>query len=144
MSTDSDASLDFQLFLACRAGDGADSALIAAALSATLQDLDTVLSPVIGSKGVAALLRRSLQLTGAPLPDPDGLAECALEPLDHTCLLTFLGQRPPQEVLGLGEQLLQTLYRLLGTLIGPSLTARLLDAVFAAPLSAPPAQDSSP
>lgn len=35
MSTDSDASLDFQLFLACRAGDGADSALIAAALSAT-------------------------------------------------------------------------------------------------------------
>ncbi len=96
MSTDSDASLDFQLFLACRAGDGADSALIAAALSATLQDLDTVLSPVIGSKGVAALLRRSLQLTGAPLPDPDGLAECALEPLDHTCLLTFLGQRPPR------------------------------------------------
>lgn len=144
MSTDSDASLDFQLFLACRAGDGADSALIAAALSATLQDLDTVLSPVIGSKGVAALLRRSLQLTGSPLAELNGLPEGAQEPLDPACVLALLGQRTPQEALLLGEQFLQTLYRLLGTLIGPSLTARLLDAVFAAPLSAPPAQDSSP
>ena len=43
-----------------------------------------------------------------------------------------------------GGALLQTFYELLASLVGPSLTERLLRSVWAHSSSGPPAQDTSP
>ena len=52
-------------------------------------------------------------------------------------------QQDAQTIAGGGGLLLQTFYELLASLVGPSLTGRLLDAVWTPPSSAP-AQDTSP
>ncbi|MFS2156730.1 hypothetical protein ACCD10_05150 [Pseudomonas sp. Pseusp122] len=105
--------------------------------------MDIALSPIIGRKGVVALYRRSLHLCESTHPDLTGAFDSTLDQLDPSCLESLLQQQNPEDALRLGNHLLRTLYQLLSTLIGVSLTSRLLDAVFEAPLSALPAQDTS-
>src|SRR5688500_8873461 len=63
--------------LAQRIGEDASAAQIAEAVIATFSEIDAVLSPIIGTRGVAALYRRSLHLTAATHPwmtvPPEGL-----------------------------------------------------------------------
>jgi hypothetical protein len=102
---------------------------VADTFGVTWQDIETALTPIIGSKGVAALLKRSLHLASAAHPwlaVPGGSDSTTI---DLATLKSVVAQQTgAQAALG-SHHLLQTFCQLLGSLIGPSLTQRLLRPV---------------
>lgn len=143
MSTLSEESRQIVASLAHRVGSNADTATVAQAIASILQDMDAALTPIIGPQGVVALYRRSLHLCAANHPC---LADiCARVPvaLELTRLKSALVEQNHTDVLFFGEQLLTTFYQLLTTLIGFSLTARLLSGVWEPSLSDTPSQETS-
>ncbi|EHY78269.1 hypothetical protein PstZobell_12606 [Stutzerimonas stutzeri ATCC 14405 = CCUG 16156] len=64
--------------------------------------------------------------------------------MDLIELKTVLVEQDETDAQFFGEMLLTTLYELLTTLIGPSLTARLLRGVWQPSLSETPSQENSP
>lgn len=136
--------------LAHRIGDDATAEQIAAALAAVWLELDAVMSPIIGPRGVAALGQRSLHLVRATYP---WLALAAGQPgepakLDPALLLPQLAQRNRDEAAAACSHFLDTFHELLSRLIGASLTERLLRTVWGPPmlplLNSPPMQDPTP
>lgn len=125
-------------------GEDATAAQIADAVVATWHEIELVLSPIVGPRGVAALYQRSLHLTGAVHPWMADRHEGLQTEMDLPALRSLIAQQASAEAGAGGRALLQTLYRLLGSLVGPSLTERLLHAVWEHSLSGPPAQDSKP
>jgi hypothetical protein len=130
--------------LAHRVPADANAAQIAEAVVATCQEIDAALAPIIGQRGVAALYRRSLHLASALHPwlaaTPEGFdAALGLGPLK-----TAFAQQSSADAVAASSALFRTFHELLGSLVGPSLTERLLRAVWTHPISAPPAQDMSP
>jgi hypothetical protein len=105
--------------------------------------VDEALTPIIGQRGVAALYRRSLYLSGAVHPWLSNTYEGVQPGMDLGALRSVLALQSSAAVADAGSHLLQTFYDLVATLIGPSLTARLLRSVWATSLSGPPAQDTS-
>ncbi|WP_277758038.1 hypothetical protein [Pseudomonas sp. A34-9] len=130
--------------LAHRVGPNADSARIAQAIVSTLQAMDAALTPIIGQQGVAALYRRSLHLCASRHPRVARLAERVQVLPDLKALNSELVTESEADVLFFGEVMLITFYELLTTLIGPSLTARLLHNVWKPSLSDTSAQENSP
>ncbi|MFL1528832.1 hypothetical protein [Pseudomonas sp. O230] len=63
---------------------------------------------------------------------------------DLSALKSVLIEQSEADALFFGEVLLTTFYELLTTLIGPSLTARLLRGVWEPSLSDTPSQENSP
>ena len=129
--------------VADRVGPGGTSAQIAFASSGVWTETCAHLHPILGRRGVAAIYRRSLLLNRAThawlasLPDtPDAI--------DIQALASALSARPPQQALAASDDLLRTFHQLLTTLIGASLTDRLLRSVWTPPSGAPPDQDTSP
>jgi hypothetical protein len=109
---------------------GSDATQVADALVRTWRDIEAALAPIIGSKGVAALYERSLHLASSAHPWLATLRESSPTSIDLTELKSAVAQQTGAlAVLG-GNALLQTFYQLLGTLIGPSLTERLLRSVW--------------
>ncbi len=108
--------------------DGADAGRIADRAVAMWRDVDAALSPIIGQRGVAALFKRSLLLTGAhtslvtALDDVDTLSNFA-------ALRATLGQLSSANAIAMNGALLQKFCDLLINLIGESLTERLLQSV---------------
>lgn len=143
MHTDSEESSQIVASLAHRVGHNADIAQVAEAIVATLQEMDAALTPIIGQQGVVALYRRSLHLCASTHPCLSGTYESMQPGMDLTELKSVLVQQSEAEALFFGEAFLKTFYELLTTLIGPSLTARLLRAVWENSLSGSPAQDTS-
>jgi hypothetical protein len=117
--------------LADLARKGADVAQIADALVSTLQKIDAALSPIIGQGGVAALYRRSLYVTGQAHPWLAGTHEGIHTAVDLSALKSQLVQQTSVKAAAGGDALLQTFYKLLASLVGPSLTERLLRSVWA-------------
>ena len=144
MSTDSEESRQIVASLAHRAGNNADPAQIADAIVATLQEMDAALTPIIGQQGVAALYRRSLYLCTSTHPRLAGTYESVRAAMDLTELKSVLVQQSSAEASLFGEELLKTFYELLTTLVGPSLTERLLRSVWKNSLSGTPVQDTLP
>ncbi|KPN90576.1 hypothetical protein AL066_09620 [Pseudomonas nunensis] len=106
--------------------------------------MDAALTPIIGQQGVVALYRRSLHLctsTHSHLAGTFGSVQAAL---DLIALKSVLAGQSEVDALFFGEELLTTFYELLTTLIGPSLTARLLRGVWEPSLSDTPSQENSP
>lgn len=131
-----------------RAPQGASAAQIAAALGSMAIEIDAALTPIIGPRGVMALWQRSLHLTAASHPwlaagQPGGLA--ALDPL---LLAKAVGQRDAGDAAAAVNALLRAFHELLASLIGESLTERLLRTVWSPSLALPtsglPAQDPTP
>ncbi len=121
--------------LRLRAKDSSDALAIAKATSEIWLLMSAQLTPVIGGNGVDAILKRSLYLTSAAFPwlaSPD-------EQVDHESLPLRIGLRFAGHDPAVAEQascsLLITFTELLATLIGNSLTKRLLASVWVA---APP------
>jgi hypothetical protein len=130
-------------FLDRRIAGATDISVIGDAIVSLFQDLDGALVPIIGPKGVAALHRRSLLMSIAANP---ALAPCCTRLVLGMDLVEFkaiLLTCEPAEAVVLGRTLLLTTYRLLCTLIGPSLCARLLYEVWDRSLSHSPDQESS-
>lgn len=124
------------------AAQGANTTRIAAAVVSTWQAIDAALAPVIGAKGVVALYRRSLYLVRNSHP---WLAAAQGEPVMDLALLAEA--LAPQEsftaAAAAGDQF-ASLYDLLRSLIGPSLTGQLLRSAWDNPFGGPPAQDRTP
>lgn len=131
-----------------RVPQGASALQIATALGPLLLDLDAALSPIIGPRGVTALWQRSLHLTSAVHPwlaagQPGGLTA-----LDPSLLATAIVQRGDGDAAAAVNALLLAFHELLASLIGLSLTERLLRTVWAPALALPssglPAQEPTP
>ena len=130
--------------LAHRVADDALAAQIAAAVFAIWAEVDDALSPVIGVQGVVALYRRTVHLAAAQHPWLAGRDEGVLTDTDPAVLKSVLAQRSSAEAAAGGNAFLHTFHELLASLIGPSLTARLLRSVWEPPSSGVAAQDTSP
>jgi hypothetical protein len=123
---------------------GAEPAQVADAIASALQAIDTALHPIIGERGVAALYSRSLYLTSSAHPWLAGMHEDAQTAMDLAALKSTLAQQSTDHAAAGGRALLQTLYDLLASLIGSSLTERLLRSVAVNSLNDPHADDASP
>ena len=107
-----------------------DAQRVADAALSRWQAITAALSPIVGQRGVSALLKRSLYLNqgehrclGACLvavSTPSG------ETADLTALHTALSQQAADTAVAAQAALLQTFVDLLSRLIGPALTERLL------------------
>ena len=127
-----------------QAAQGADAAQVADAVAATWQKIDAALSPIIGTGSVTVLFMRSLHLIEPAHPWLVGMHPPGQTTVDLAALKATLALQSNDTGAAAGGALLQTFYELLASLVGPSLTERLLHSVWETPLSGPPAQDTSP
>jgi hypothetical protein len=130
--------------LANRVGSDADATQIAAAVLAIWEEIDDALTPLIGPLGLAALYRRTVHLSAARHLWLAGRDEGVLTDTDPAVLKSLLAHRSSAEAAAGGSAFLDTFHELVASLIGPSLTARLLRSVWDNPSSGPAAQDTSP
>lgn len=132
------------LAVAQRAGEGADAARTAGAIVALWEQVEAALTPIIGQRGVAALYRRSLYLAAAAHPwlEPQQGPQATM---DLAALKSAMTRQDSTDAAAGGVAVLQAFQTLLISLIGSSLTLRLLDAVWTppSPSSGSPTQDPS-
>ena len=143
MSIDSPEGRRIAASLAQRTGGPASAAQVADATVAVWHDVDSALNPIIGSRGVAALYRRSLFLQRSAHPWLAGALDGPGTAMDLATLKSVLAQQDSTAAAAAGGAMLQTFHALLTSLVGPSLTERLLRSVWASFLGGPPAQDTS-
>ena len=125
------------------ATDGADALRIADSAVAVWHELDAALSPIIGRRGVAALFKRSLVLT-APVHPSLVAAHWVVETQqDFDSLRASLKQQSAANAIATNGALLRQFVDLLTTLIGESLTERLLQSVLDNPQRHGAAQEPS-
>ncbi|WP_232109212.1 MULTISPECIES: hypothetical protein [Pseudomonas] len=144
MPTLSEESRRIVASLAHRVGPHADTASITEAIVSILQDMGAALTPIIGQQGVAALYRRSFHLCVSTHPRLAATFDSVPAAMDLLALKSVLVEQNETDALFFGEVLLTTLYELLTTLIGPSLTARLLVDVWQPSSSDTSSQEISP
>ena len=130
-------------FLSRMASDGASSRQIAGAVTSAFQGIDQALTPIIGKRGVAALYKRTVHLAGRTHSWLAVPMEGVPTAMDVAALTGALEARTAADAAAAGALLLQTFHDLLTTLVGPSLTERLLRPVWAALLSGPSAKDTT-
>ena len=129
--------------LAVRVEPDADVAQFVAAVIATFNEIATVLAPIIGRGGVAALYKRSVHLASRTHPWLAEAAEDAEQPLlTFASLHAVLERQSQTQATEGGHHLLQVFRDLLASLIGPALTGQLLGTVWVAAPSPPPAENT--
>ncbi len=128
--------------LARRVTDDATSAEIAAAVFAMWEEIDDALSPILGAQGVVALYRRSVHIAVQQHAWLSGRDEGVATDSSPAVLKSVLAQRRAAEAADAGCSFLLAFHTLLASLIGPSLTARLLRSVWDTPSSGVAAQDT--
>ena len=126
--------------LASRIGHDAGAAQIAAALDSLWREVDRVLSPIVGRRGVSALFERSLQVAHRTDPRLVALLDDGELPLDPTAFASLIASQTDADAARWGEAFLQAFHALLISLIGPSLTERLLHTAWGPPAPEAPAQ----
>lgn len=126
------------------AAEGADLAQITDAVVSTWQVIETTLSPIVGSKGVAALYGRSLYLTSPGHPWLAAIYSKDETPMDFVQLRSALTEQDSAVAAAGGGAHLQAFHELLVSLIGHSLTAQLLRAAWDNPFDRPAPEDLSP
>ena len=126
--------------LSARVGQSVDPARVADVLVSILREVEAALAPVLGTRGIELLFRRSLHLSvtlqslstlhpriATPLDEDLGMPT----PLDFDPLRIMLAQHTGADAITHGTALLQTLYDQLVELVGLPLTERLLRSVWA-------------
>ena len=145
MSLTSVEGRSWPALLAERAGNDADAARIADTAVGLWHEIDEALHPIIGRRGVAALYHRSLNLTVAAYPwlasSRPGAQAAGIDP---TTLKAALAAQPAAQSLAGGAALFQSFHALLASLVGASLTDRLLRSVWVHSSGTSPAQDTFP
>jgi len=130
------------LALRFRPDDSAERTAVA--FGAMWQEISLALTPIIGQRGLEALFRRSLQLS---LSSPAGLAmgqAPVSKPIDPLAWQALLAQQEPGTAQAVAGTFLQTFYGLLTSLVGSSLTERLLRSIWTHETGHAPAQDKAP
>ena len=130
--------------LASRINGRADAAQIADEIVTMCQEIKDALSPIIGRRGVDALYKRSLHLAAPAYPWLAMARDDAQEFMDPAKLKSIIAAQTSAGAAAGGGALLQTFQDLLASLVGPSLTERLLHPVWNNSSDSPPAQDSPP
>jgi len=130
-------------FLESAVSVGASSEEVAALIANTFTGVDQALVPIVGQRGMAALYKRSLHLSRPMHPWLPAAAQGSESGMDLAALTAALAARTSAEAASAGTQLLESLRVLLTTLIGESLTERLLRPVWATFLSGPSARDTT-
>jgi len=118
-----------------RTGDAADAKAVAEAAVSTWRDATSRLSPVIGGQGVDVLFRRSIHVASKTFPwlvVPGQVGSTSLLANLNTCL----AGRETAVAIEASDALLVTFTELLTSLIGESLSERLLAPIWAPPLPA--------
>ena len=111
------------------ADEGVGARQIAERAGAAWRHLDTVLSPIIGHGGVAALYRRSLFLVCIDHSWLPGVHEGALDLVEFTELESTVAAQSAPDAQAATQALVNTFRTLLCDLIGDSLMERLLRSV---------------
>lgn len=130
--------------LAHRVAPTADSPEIAQAVAATWREIDAALVPIIGKRGLAALYKRSVHVTAQAHPWLRVEHDAALAVADFSELTPLLCQQSAATALAGATALFTTFHDLLSSVVGPSLTERLMRSVWAAAPSDPAAKDLKP
>jgi hypothetical protein len=130
--------------LARRVERGAGAAHIADLIASTWEEVELALTPIIGQQGVIALYGRSLHLTASTYSWLAGIRESMPPKVDLAALKSVLSQQSSSDAAAAGGALLQTFYEVLASLVGSSLTERLLRSAWAHCLCDSPPQDIAP
>jgi hypothetical protein len=104
---------------------------------------ERALSPIIGLRGMSALYRRSLQLTSAAFPCLASIRDDLSQVSDFAMLRAALAHQDREVAAAANLALLGTFYDLVTSLIGRSLTDRLLRSAWENLSSGDAAQDTS-
>lgn len=108
----------------------------------TWRKIDAALSPIIGKSGVAALFRRTVDLSRTDHPWLR-VAQGGATPDDWISALgSALSKQPPEQATAANDEILQAFGDLLAKLIGESLAARLLQSTGHNSSSTKTSQDS--
>jgi hypothetical protein len=129
--------------LAGRVADDASAEQVANAIVVIWREVDQALHPIIGHRGVAALFNRSLSLTAATYPWLSLGHQGVLAAFDPSALRGALARQSAADAAAGGVALFQSFRELLESLVGASLTERLLRSVWAQPSGRSPEQDIS-
>ncbi|WP_157615170.1 hypothetical protein [Rhizobacter sp. Root404] len=121
--------------------DGASSEDVAALVATAFRGFDSELAPILGRRRTSALYRRSLHLCRPGNPWLPTLEDNGSD-IDAAALASTLSKRTSAEAALAGTQLLESFQALLTTLIGETLTERLLRPVWATLLSGSSARDT--
>ncbi len=131
-----------QALFARQTAAGEDASHIAEIAVSIWKDVGTALSPIIGQTGVAALFKRSIHLTRSAHPWLAAVFEESAKPDELAAIQAVLGQQCRANALAANVALLQNFQDLLISLIGLSLTERLLRPVWDKPSSGQAEQDT--
>ena len=135
---------DLSAQLAQRASAGVSSADITDVVLDAWVQIGEALAPIVGSRAVSMLHQRTLHVTAAThawLADsPDGLPDAT----DFDALRLLMNRQSGTQAAIGGSALLRNLLDLLASLVGSSLTERLLRSVWANLLGGSAAKDSPP
>ncbi len=124
--------------LAVRTRSGTGEGGIASCVVALCAEIGVALAPIIGQRGVAALYKRSLFLASREHPALLDLHEKVQAQMDLAPLMAALTPLSDAEAGAVGGALLISFYELIGSLVGTSLTERLLRALWDRPSSDSP------
>lgn len=131
-----------QTMFARQSAAGADASRIAEMAVLIWRDVGVALSPIIGHTGIAALFKRSLYLTRGAHPCLATVLEDQTQPDELTATQSALAQQTSATAVAANIALLQNFEDLLISLIGLSLTERLLRPVWDKPSSGQAKQDT--
>ena len=123
------AAEHIQSSLSKRAAAGWDTGSIASLIVSVWRDIDTALAPIIGHRGVGALFGRTLHVIRQDYPWLTAPHESIADPIDFAALHSILSQRTSANIVAANGALLQKFLEQLASLIGESLTERLLSTV---------------
>ncbi|MBC7414803.1 MAG: hypothetical protein H7327_07720 [Herminiimonas sp.] len=129
--------------LARRLGLNADAAEIAEAVDAIWREIDARLFSILGQRGVAALYQRCLFITARRYPWLAGTFDGVQASMNLPILRSALLQQTPTNAAAASQALLHEFEDLLGSLVGPSLSERLLRSVCKNSSGGMSAQDTS-
>ena len=130
--------------LSNRAGADLSAANLSVVVAVVCGEIAAALAPIIGHRGVAALYKRSLYVLGPAHPGLAPLHEGVQASMDLNALTAAIARLDDAAAFAGSVALLQSFHELLASLVGSSLTERLLDAVWDTPARTTSAQDSAP
>lgn len=130
-----------QMMFAREAAQAADASRVAEMAVAIWMDVGIALSPIIGQPGVDALLKRSLHLARDAYPCLAIVGKDTARPDLLAALQSSLSKQTSEDAVAANLGLLQSFQNLLTSLIGLSLSERLLRPVWETPSSGQAEQD---
>ena len=129
--------------LAHRVSADADAGRVADAVVAAWQEIDSALTPIVGPRGFAALYKRSVHVAAQVHPWLMGVHDNALASVNLADLNAVFKQQSPVDATAGAAMLFETFHDLLVSMVGPSLTERLLRSVWADATGGPGAKDTT-